>query len=186
MTYKTENKCSICQSKYRLECEEMRVKQGKTYQEISDHMATKYGYKVSAASIHRHFMRHFDYLTDEMKLVQVSSRKLFKETMIDAGERSAKLSGMITAAYEYVSTHFDELDMKTALQMLFGSIDQLNKMEGTGLYAGSDFLIKFQGLLDSIKRGNTEQPKLIYDVSTTGQVTQQNDEAVNLPKQETA
>ena len=171
MPYLTSTKCKICTSKYRVEIEELRVKESKTFQELSDHLKDKHGLHISAGAVHRHFQNHFDYVSDEMALVQTASRQLYKENLVDAGNRAAKLSGMIHASYEYVTTHFNELDMKTALQMLFGSIDQLNKMEGTGAFAGGDFLMKFQEMLDMIKRGNPVQPTLIYDADVSGEAT---------------
>lgn len=111
-------------------------------------------------------------MTDEVEMVKIASRELYKENLIDAGNRAAKLSGMIHASYEYISTHFDDLEMKTALQMLFGSIDQLNKMEGTGAFAGSEFLLKFQEMLHAIKNDKVIQPTLIYEADEIGEANE--------------
>lgn len=169
MPYKTETKCKVCMSKYRLEIEELRTKQTKTYDQISTIMREKYGFVVSIMSLQRHFLNHFEFVTDQLAMVAKESKALFKENAITSGERIAKLSGMIAASYEYVTSHFDELEMKTALQMLFGSLDQLTKMEATGAFVGAGFLVQFQELLSSIKKDTIVQKPLDFIADEQGQ-----------------
>lgn len=169
MAYKTVDRCKVCTSQYRLEIEESRIKRNSTYDQISSDLKSKYGFHVSIKSIQRHMVNHFDPTTPALEMVQSASKLLFDETFVDKAHRGAKLSGMISASYDYINHHLNELDMKTALQMLFGSVDQLNKMEGMGAFAGNDF---FLGLLDLIKRMDEKVPKqaeLIYNADKDGQ-----------------
>jgi hypothetical protein len=172
MPYATSPRCKICQSTHRLEIEQLRVKEQKTFAAISSILNEKYGFKISDGSVHRHFTNHFEFISEEKALVAQESRKLYNDAMQTAGNRAAKLSGMVSASYKYVTEHFDELEMKTALQMLFGSIDQLNKMEGTGAFAGNDFLMEFQHLLQRIRKGETVQPTLIFNANELGEATE--------------
>lgn len=168
MAHKTLRACKVCQSPYRGEIEDMRVKQNLPLRQVAKHLSDKYGVEISTSAIHNHLTKHYEYMSESMKIAAIASRKMFKVDLIDAGERAGKLSAVMFAAYEYVATHFHELDMKLALQMLFGSVDQLNKMQGTGAFAPQEFLLQFQGLLDSIKRGTTTQPTLIYEADADG------------------
>lgn len=181
MPYKNSKACKVCQSPYRGEIEELRTQQKKPLREITDHMQTKYGWDISTSAIFNHMNKHYEFITEAMKIAEISSKAMFKSNLIDAAERAEKLSGVMYAAYEYITSHFNELEMKTALQMLFGAVDQLNKMQGTGAFAPQEFLLQFQGLLEAIKRNQTTQPELIkvYEADTLGNATELNNDPEN-------
>lgn len=167
MSYKHSNKCKVCTSQHRIQIEKMKAN-GMAYRTISDAIFEEHGLKIGHSAIQHHILNHFDPREDALEIVKKESRKLYKENLMDAGQRAAKLSGMMQAAYRYITEHYDELDMKLALQMMFASVDQLNKMEGTGAYAGNDFLKGFQQMLNDIKSGTPVQATIVYEADKDG------------------
>lgn len=96
---KKRERCKTCSCEYRAEIEEMYLKQGKSTPAIAKYLEEKYGYKITAQSLGRHFRlclkkvekkEKADKRTDEM-LQEVLKRKI---EIIDI------MSKMINLLYE--------------------------------------------------------------------------------------
>lgn len=185
MPHKTSLRCTICQSPYRVEIETLRAREHKTFDEIIPIIIDKYGVKIAKSTMSRHFLRHFNLAPEQSAVVEASQRAsklLFKEEIVSTESRVVKLSAMMNASYEYLTNHYDDLDIKTALQMMLGSMDQLNKMQALGVMAKGNFLMQFLEQVSKMK--DKEEPIQIqaFEADELGQANLVDNTVDNLNK----
>lgn len=168
MSYKIGIRCTICMSPYKLEIEKLHVEEKKTLAETAELINNKYGTKISAAAIHRHLTRHFEFVSPALVQAREGSLALFNEQLMDASTRAVKISAMLERAYEIIKEKWADIDIDTAVKIFFSGTDALNKMEGIGVLDGNDFLTKFLQVLHEVKKPPPAQEIMTFETDESG------------------